>query len=46
MVTLHSEAERILESWEQGKLPVITATQQHILKTLAKVIRQEKDKGE
>lgn len=29
MVTLHSEAERILESWEQGKLPVITATQQH-----------------
>lgn len=22
MVTLHSEAERILENWEQGKLPL------------------------
>lgn len=24
----HSEAERILESWEQDKLPIIAATQQ------------------
>lgn len=46
MVTLHTEAEHILESWEQGKLIVITVTQEHILKTLAKVIRQEKDKVE